>query len=305
MAIPNFQECMLPVLVFLSDNEEHTNIEIVNYISDHFKLTEEERKVRIPSGLQNLIYSRVYWAKTYLKKALLIDQPARSINVISNRGKDVLKENNKVIDVKYLMKFKEFQTYHKQTRKEQVDKPEDVKIDPIQEKTPFEMINDGIRNYQANINDDILELVKKNSPAFFERIVVELLVRMGYGGSYAEAASVVGKSGDGGIDGVIKEDRLGLDIVYIQAKRWEGNVGSKELQSFVGALASKKSKKGVFITTSGFTKQAFDYARGIDHNIVLIDGDKLASLMFEFNLGVSVQQTIAIKQLDYDFFEQQ
>jgi len=304
MAIPNFQQCMLPVLVFLSDNEEHTNIEIVNYVSDLFKLTEEERKVRILSGLQNLIYSRVYWAKTYLKKALLIDQPARSINVISIRGKEVLRDNPKVIDVKFLMKFKEFQAYHRQVKNDQVDKPDVNKSEFTQDRTPLELINEGVRNYQANISDDILELVKQNSPSFFEKIVVELLVRMGYGGSYSEAASVVGKSGDGGIDGVIKEDRLGLDTIFVQAKRWEGNVGSKELQSFVGALASKKSKKGVFITTSDFTKAAFDYSKSIDHNIVLIDGEKLANLMVEYNLGVSVQQTIELKHIDYDYFEQ-
>lgn len=303
MAIPSFQDCMLPILLFLSDNNEHTNSEIVSFISDFYKLTDEEKSARIPSGLQNLVYSRVYWAKTYLRKAQLIEEPAKSINIISSRGLKTLAEKPKTIDVKFLLKFKEFHDYKYPSKKEEHQLIQEDRISAALEKTPIESIFDGVRKYQANIKDDLLDLVKKNTPSFFEKLVVDLLVRMGYGGSYSEASAVVGKTGDGGIDGVIKEDRLGLDIVYIQAKRWDGNVGSKELQSFVGALASKKSRKGVFITTSGFTKSAFDYAKSIDQNIVLIDGDILTSLMIEFNLGVAIQQTIELKQIDFDFFE--
>jgi len=169
-------------------------------------------------------------------------------------------------------------------------------------KTPNELINEGVLRLHANLKDDLMDMVKANTPSFFENLVVRLLVKMGYGGSYEEASRIVGKPGDGGIDGVIKEDRLGLDTIYVQAKRWENNIGSTEIQSFVGALAGKKSRKGVFITTSKFTKPALDYWKSIDHNIVLIDGDDLVSLMIEYNLGVSVQDVIEIKQIDSDFF---
>ncbi len=305
MAIPAFQDCMLPLLLFLADDNEHTNTEIVSHISDYFGLTEEERNMRIPSGPQYLIYSRVYWAKTYLKKAKLIEETSKSVNVLTKRGHAVLNEKPERVDVKYLLKFKEFKDYRNANKdKSLTPSTSDFNDKPIvnQEMTPEDSIIEGTQKLKSSIIDDLLDQIKENTPRFFENLVVQLLVKMGYGGSFDEAAQVVGKTGDGGIDGVIKEDRLGLDLVYVQAKRWQNNIGSPEIQGFVGALAGKKSKKGIFITTSTFTKAALEYAKTIEHNIVLIDGKKFAELMFEFNLGVTVQKVLEIKVIDSDFF---
>lgn len=303
MTIPVFNTCMLPALEFAADKKEHSNQELVAFLSDFFKLSEDERNEKLPSGTKTRIYDRASWAKTYLKRAKLIEITSQSKFVITARGEAVLKEKLPSITVKYLEKFGEFKEYLKTFNIDKtVEEVEEGHTSP-KSMTPQEAIDFGYQKLNENISVDLLDQIKKCTPDFFENLVVQLIVKMGYGGSLKEAGQVVGKSGDGGIDGLIKEDRLGLDIVYIQAKRWDvGQVGRPEIQKFVGALAGKKSKKGIFITTSGFTKEAMDYARNIDSNIVLIDGKKLTDLMIEFNLGVSVQQVVEIKQIDFDFF---
>lgn len=300
--IPGFQKCMLPLLKLASDENEHKFSDAVRFLSDQFELTDEERAQMIPSNTQSVMTNRVTWARTYMKKAGLLEDPRRGVFKITKRGKDVLAKNPPEINVKYLAQFDEF----KQFRETRNSKEENESVsDVISNATPQELLDEGYAKLTDNLADDVLEKILSCSPNFFERLVIDLLVRMGYGGSFGEAAQVVGKSGDGGIDGIIKEDKLGLDAIYIQAKRWEnGIVGRPEIQKFVGALAGQKATKGVFITTSKFSKEAFDYVETVGTKIILIDGQRLASLMIEYNVGVSVAQTYEIKKIDSDYFEE-
>lgn len=300
--IPCFQKCMLPLLKLASDENEHKFSDAVRFLSDQFELTDEERAQMIPSNTQSVMTNRVTWARTYMKKAGILEDPRRGVFKITKRGKDVLAKNPPEINVKYLAQFDEF----KQFREKRNSKEENESVsDVISNATPQELLDEGYAKLTDNLADDVLEKILSCSPNFFERLVIDLLVRMGYGGSFGEAAQVVGKSGDGGIDGIIKEDKLGLDAIYIQAKRWEnGIVGRPEIQKFVGALAGQKATKGVFITTSKFSKEAFDYVETVGTKIILIDGQRLASLMIEYNVGVSVAQTYEIKKIDSDYFEE-
>lgn len=299
--IPDYQACMLPLLKFASDEKIHTLPEAVTHIANLFHLTEEEKQQMLPSGLQTVIFNRVGWARTYLKKAGLLEDPKRATFKITNRGLDLLKENLPEISTKYLNRYEEFVTFrNKKTDKNHVENVLNEENDS--NITPEESIEFGFQKLKESVSEDIITKIKECSPGFFERLVVELLVKMGYGGTLKEAGQVLGKSGDGGIDGIIKEDKLGLDVIYIQAKRWENVVGRPEIQKFAGALLGQKAKKGIFITTSWFTSDALDFVKNLDSKIVLIDGEMLTDLMIEFNLGVSTYKSYELKKIDSDYF---
>ena len=276
--------------------------DVTDRLAEQLGVTEEERKELLPSGAAPVFYNRTAWAKTYLKKAGLIDSPKQGIVVISKRGLEVLKGNPTSIDVKFLKQFSEFVEF--QTTKGENETVEIDKTDDISTETPEEALETAYQKIRKSLAQDLLNKVITLSPAFFERLVVELLVKMGYGGSIKDAGRAIGKSGDEGIDGTIKEDKLGLDIIYIQAKRWQpGNtVGRPELQKFVGALAGQGAKKGIFITTSSFTRDALDYAPRNETKIVLIDGQQLAQYMIDYNLGVTSLNSYEVKRMDSDYF---
>lgn len=299
MSIPDFQSLMLPVLQSLSDGEEHSLKDIVDKLADDLKLSQEERNELLPSGQQPVFYNRVGWANTYLKKSGLVETTRRSHFRITERGRDVLSENPSRIDMKFLERFPEYIEFRKKTGEPSIIQPPP---DPIEKRTPEEVLEDAYQKIRSDLAQDLLTQVLNNTPAFFESLVVELLVKMGYGGSRKEAARAVGRRGDEGIDGIIDEDRLGLDSIYIQAKKWEGNVGRPEIQKFVGALSGKKAKKGIFITTAAFSNQARDYVAMIDTKVVLIDGKRLAELMIDHDVGVSPVASYSIKRIDSDYF---
>jgi restriction system protein len=256
----------------------------------------------LPSGLERIFDNRVHWAKTYLKKAGLLDNSRRAHLIITKRGLNILKSNPSFINIAFLKQFPEFlafQNYKREGKSELSSAEEENNV------TPEELLADGYSKIRTSLIEELISKVVSLSAQFFERLVVELLVKMGYGGSIQDAGKAIGKTGDEGIDGVIKEDKLGLDIIYIQAKRWKpGNtVGRPEVQRFIGALAGQGAKKGVFITTSSFSKDALDYAPKNETKIVLIDGVKFAELMIDYDLGVSTQSVYHIKKLDSDYFE--
>jgi len=300
MTIPDYQSIMLPLLKFAGDNREHTIREAIDYIADTFKLTEQDRKEVLPSGSQYIIDNRVGWARTYLKKAGLLETPKRSYFKITDLGLDVLKKNLPEINTKFLEQFPLFKEF-RNTKKEK-DEHEEQEIEISSTQTPQELLEYGYQKIKKDLSQDLLEHVKKGSPRFFERLVVELLLSMGYGGSRRDAGQAIGQSGDGGIDGIIKEDKLGLDVIYLQAKRWEGVVGSKEIRNFVGSLVGQKANKGVFITTSGFTKDALEYVKTVTHKVILIDGETLTQLMIENDVGVSRIISYDVKKIDSDYF---
>lgn len=305
MAIPDYQSCMLPLLEFAADGAEHRIAEAVEALSIRFELTNEEREELLPSGTQYVISNRVAWARTYLKKAGLLADPKRSHFQITDRGREVLAAKPEKINVAFLKRFEEFNEFQrKSNKKDGLDgQGADHDTETSAYSTPEEALEYGYQKLTENLSDELLEKIMASTPSFFERLVVELLVKMGYGGSLKEAASVVGKSGDAGIDGIIKEDKLGLDAIYVQAKRWDGTVGRPEVQKFAGALLGQKAKKGIFITTSVFSKDAYEYVKGIDAKIVLIDGETLTKLMIDNNLGITTVQTYEIKRVDSDYFE--
>jgi len=272
MAIPDYQSLMLPVLEEISDIKEYKIRDIIEALAKKFHLTEEERKELLPSGQQPIFDNRVAWAKTYLKKAGLLESPKRALIVISPRGLDVLKQKPAKINVKFLKQFPEFIEFQS-AKKEDSENGGDESTEDVQA-TPEETFEKAYLQIRKSLAEELLNRVLKLSPAFFERLVVDLLVKMGYGGSIKDAGKAIGKSGDEGIDGTIKEDKLGLDIIYIQAKRWQpGNiVGRPEIHKFIGALAGQGAKKGIFITTSTFTKDAQEYVPKNETKIVLIDG---------------------------------
>jgi len=301
MAIPDYQSIMLPLLELVSDKREWVFRNVVEELSKKYSLTEEERKELLPSGQQPIFDNRVGWARTYMKKAGLIDSPKRGVLRISNKGLEVLQSKPDRINVKFLQKFPEFVEF--QTLKRDENEAIAVTDNDI-EQTPEESLDISYQKIRKALALELLNKVMSLTPSFFEKLVVELLVNMGYGGSIKDAGRAIGRSGDEGIDGTIKEDKLGLDVIYIQAKRWQpGNVvGRPELQKFVGALAGQGAKKGIFITTSGFTKEALDYSPKNETKIVLIDGERLAQLMIDYDLGVSLVNKYEIKRIDNDYF---
>jgi restriction system protein len=303
MEIPDFQQVMLPLLKFASDGQPHKIKEAIEYIANYFELSKEQKTVMLSSGAEAIVDNRVRWARFHLKKAGVFSDPFRGQFQITKRGKDLLKSNPVELNMKILDQFEEYRAIRK-GEKSLIDN-EIQKQSGIEQNitiTPEESIDYGFKQINDALSEEISRQLKIVTPSFFERLVVELLVKMGYGGSLKEAGEIVGKSGDSGIDGIIKEDKLGLDAVYIQAKKWEGSVGRPEIQKFAGALMGQKAKKGIFITTSIFTKDATDFVKSIESRIVLIDGLRLAELMIEHDLGVNTVREYKLKRVDSDYF---
>ena len=300
MSVPDFQSLMLPLLQFASDEKEHSMAEAREYLAIALSLSDEDLKEMLPSGRQTSFGNRVAWAKVYLAQAGLLNSPKRGVFNISATGKSIALNPPEKITIKFLERFSEFCEFRYKRKGNKSEKSETSNNEGTS--TPEEALEQAAENLRDVLAQQLLKQVKQNSPVFFERLVVELLVKMGYGGSIRDAGQAIGQSGDEGIDGIIKEDKLGLDLIYIQAKRWESCVGRPELQKFVGALHGKRAHKGVFIITSTFSQQAIDYVNQVDPSIVLIDGQRLVDLMLDHNLGVSVVSTIEIKKIDSDYF---
>nr|WP_196796883.1 restriction endonuclease [Sporosarcina sp. P33] len=305
MSMPGYQEFMYPFLKCLADREEHTLQEMYQTLADHFNLNEKEKEAMLPSGNQLVFHNRIGWARTYLKKAGLLENVRRATFVITEDGEKVLSDPSITkIDNRFLMRYETFRKF-KSPKEDQGETSLDPDvIDPDNDKTPREILEDSYKLLKEETKDELLAKILECSPLFFERLVVKLFVAMGYGGSVEDAGRAIGKSGDEGIDGIIKEDTLGLDMIYIQAKRWQNSVHRPEIQKFVGSLEGQRAKKGIFITTSEFSKGAREYIRFIDKKIVLIDGSQLTDLMFTYDIGVSNQETYITKQIDLDYFEQ-
>lgn len=304
MAIPDYQKLMLPVLSIAAEGETRVPI-AAQIIADRIGLSEDEREEMLPSGKQRLLHNRVHWAKFYLSKAGLIDSPKRGVFVVTPIGSALLAKQPSHIDVETLKTYPAFNEFYGQagTGVER-DHVSAAVAATHSDATPEEQIDAAHTVLTAALKADLLQRVLEQSPAFFERLIVELLVAMGYGGSHEDAARQLGKSGDGGIDGIIDEDRLGLDRIYVQAKRYAAgsSVGRPEVQGFVGSLVGLGANKGVFVTTSGFSKQALDYAKGLQQRVILIDGSRLTELMTEFGVGVRTTRLVEVKRLDEDFF---
>jgi len=303
MSIPDFQTIMLPLLEFASDNEVHHIHEAVDHLAEEFNLSEEEISELLPSGQQPIFYNRVGWARTYLKKAKLLSDPERGYFKITDRGIEVLQKRLDRVDMKYLRQFPEFIKF-REPQQNDVNKKKKIEETDLEELTPEEALEETYQRIRQDLNEELLEYVLNSTPGFFEKLVIELLVRMGYGGSQRNAARAVGRSGDEGIDGIIDEDRLGLETVYVQAKKWDPNspVGRPDVQKFVGALHGKRARKGVFITTSKFTREAREYVDMIDPKVVLINGERLSNLMIDHGIGVSTRSIYEIKGVDTDYF---
>lgn len=299
MAIPDYQSIMLPLLRFATDGNEHTVREAVEQLAENFKLTEEERKELLPSGSQFTFANRVGWARTYMNKAALLESTRRSYFRITPRGREVLAKNPSEINVKFLGQFPEFIEFRTKHR-EPEQATEAAETESLQ--TPGELLEMAYQKLREDLSAELLKTVTECSPSFFERLVIDVLVKMGYGGSRKEAGKAIGRSGDEGIDGIINEDRLGLDVIYIQAKRWQATVGRPEIQKFAGALQGHRAKKGIFITTSDFSREAKDYVAKIDSKIVLIDGEQLSQLMIDHNVGVALVTSYETKKIDSDYF---
>lgn len=310
MAIPKYDEIMLPLLRLLADGQPHHQRDLATQIADHFKLTEEERNLLLPSTTSTYIRNRTGWAGFHLRKAGLADLPREATLQITAQGAELLKNPPPKLDRSFLMQlepFKQFMLEQKQ-RGIAAARTKAAGIAPAasseEEGTPEERIDAAFNELKETLIADLLAKLLTVNPFRFEQVVLDLLVAMGYGGSRKEAAAVTQKTGDEGIDGVINEDRLGLDVIYIQAKRWKSNVGRPEIQSFVGALAGKKATKGVFITTSTFHDNATDYAEGLHQKVILIDGRRLAELMIEHNIGIAEEHAYRIKKIDSDYFDE-
>lgn len=303
MAIPDFQTLMLPLLRHCADGGEHATRDVVPALAKEFELTEDELLELLPNVRQGRFYNRIGWAKSYLKQAGLLEITGRGIFRITPRGKDVLNSNPDHINIKFLQQFSEFAAF----REGDASAGEGKEPEKLAESstTPEELLESGYRTIRTALAADLLQKIKSCSSYFFERLVVELLVKMGYGGNLKDAGKVTGKGSDEGIDGIINEDKLGLDVIYIQAKKWEGTVSRPEIQKFAGALLGQKAKKGVFITTSAFTNEAREFVARLDSKIVLIDGEQLAQLMIDYNLGVSTVSTYEIKRIDSDYFSEE
>ncbi len=308
MPIPDYQTIMLPLLRLLEDGRERSVRWCTDALADHFQLSQEERARLLPSGQQLLFYNRVGWARTYLKKAGLITSPRRGVVQITPRGLEVLRRAPEKIDVDYLMQFEEFREFRTRDSMRAKDEekesragstPDDSGADPV------ERIEQAFSLYQKSLADELLEYIHRVTPAFFERLVLQLLVAMGYGGRLQQPAQLVGGSGDEGIDSIINEDKLGLEVIYIQAKKWSSPVGRPEIQKFVGALHGKRAKKGVFITSSEFTREAWDYVAHLEPRVVLVDGKMMARLMIEYDVGVTTRTVYKLKSIDTDFFDEE
>lgn len=307
MAVPDYQSLMLPLLRYVGvKNVETSTREAIDALARELNLTDEDLKEMLPSGIQSSFVNRVGWASTYMKKAGLLEATRRGYYQITPRGQELLKKQPKSINVILLKQYPEFLEFQQLKGTRSGDKPSASKeTSDTSTATPSEALETAYENLRDELMDELLNKLKKTSPSYFERVVIELLVKMGYGGSRADAGKAIGKSGDGGIDGIIKEDKLGLDIVYIQAKRWDNNpVGRPDVMQFAGALQAQRANKGIFITTSRFTDDARSYVSQIGSKIVLIDGEQLTNFMIEHDIGVSTVSLYPVKKIDTDYFDE-
>ena len=307
MAVPDYQSLMRPLLVFGSDGKEKNINDCINALADEFKLSEEDRQLRLPSGKQTYLANRVHWARTYLDKAGAVRRTRRSHFVVTDRGLELIKSHPKRIDGSVLRKFPEFVAFQTPKDTDETNpEPQLQKLESLSSSTPDEAIQTAELELIRTLRFQILERIAELSSSFFEGLVVDLIVAMGYGGSRERVVQRLGKSGDEGIDGVVNEDPLGLDVVYIQAKRYgkDNIVGRERIQQFAGALVGQGANKGVFVTTSGFTKGAIEYAQRVPQRIILIDGEELARLMIQYGVGVRTERSVAIKRMDLDYFDE-
>lgn len=307
MPVPEFNEIKAPAMQFFADGKQHRLAEVFTTLAGHFKLTEAEQNEMLPSGTQRRWHNRANWACYDLFRAGLLDRPKKGLYVITELGKKVAAEKPALIDRDYLMKFPSFAEFAEAKGKSKTQNHEDEAVGGAEtdSKTPEEIIETAYRTLQSSLKSELLGIVKKMDAFRFEQLVLDLLVAMGYGGSREEAARVTKASNDEGVDGVINEDRLGLDVIYVQAKKWnDATVGRPDIQSFVGALAGKQAQKGIFITTSDFAETAKTYAKSISQKVILIDGSRLADLMIEHNIGVASAHAYEIKRIDSDYFDE-
>lgn len=303
MPIPDFQSVMRPMLVFINDGRPKLMAEVQEAVCTHFRLTEEERAQRLPSGKQTYIKNRVGWARTYMKKAGLLTSPGKGLIQITDRGRKAMEDCPERITVGYLKNYQEFVDFHTRPPSEEKTEQRDAETSSD---TPDEQLQQAHTSLMESLADELLDTITAATPSFFEKLVVDLMLAMGYGGSREDAGQATRYTSDGGIDGIIKEDPLGLDVIYLQAKRYtEKAVGRPEVQGFAGALDMQRARKGVFITTSKFSGDARDYVGRIEKKIVLIDGQELAKLMIQFNLGVGIKETYEVKQVDSDYFNEE
>lgn len=306
MPIPDFQTLMLPLLRLASDGTPHSLGETIARLASEVGLTDAEMGEVLPSGRQRRFANRVGWSKTYLKKTGLLEDQGRGRFRITERGRSVLAENPKRVDLKFLSRFPELDDFRRRHDDAADTDEEPAEAAAVTSQTPEELLESAFQQVRKKLTEDLLERLRGCTASFFEKVVVDLLVKMGYGGSRRDAGEAVGRSGDDGIDGIIKEDRLGLDAVYIQAKRWVDHpVGRPEVQAFAGSLEGHRARKGVFITLSRFTDDAREYVGRIEKKIVLLDGAQLATLMIEFGVGVADVSSYAVRRVDLDYFEDQ
>lgn len=300
MAIPDFQTIMRPLLEAHLDSGEVVNRDLVNQLADVFGLTEDERRAMLPSGRAKLFDNRVGWAKLHVTHAGLLTSPRRAISVLTERGEKALAEYPDRVDLTTLNTFAEYLEFR--SRKKSGGGTVEAAPEPEETRTPEESLDNAFQKVRREVEADLLLQVFENPPEFLESVVVDLVVRMGYGGSRKDAGEAIGQSGDEGIDGIIKEDPLGLDTIYLQAKRWQATVTRPEIQKFAGALQGKRAKKGIFIATSGFSAGAREYVDRIDTKIILVDGEQLAKLMYDHGVGVTVASSYEVKRIDSDYF---
>jgi restriction system protein len=300
MPVPDFQFFFIPVLRRTADGDAHSMADLRDSIARDLNLTPEDISQKLPSGVQTMFANRIAWSAVYLTKAGALERIKRGVFKITERGRELLALNVPKLTIRDLSKYPEFVAFHKGSQNGGDDDQESI---TEKTQTPEELLANAYKVLRDSLANDVLEAVKKASPTFFEELVIDLLVAMGYGGSVEDAGRAVGKSGDGGIDGIIKEDKLGLDVVYVQAKRWSSSVGRPVVQAFAGSLEGVRARKGVLITTSHFSQDALDYVQKIEKRIVLIGGTQLADLMIDHDIGVNVFQTYKVKRLDSDYFE--
>ena len=303
MPIPDYQTLMLPLLRLAADGAEHRSRDAIDRLAQEMAISDIERAELLPSGAAPVFSSRVGWARTYLKQAGLLSSPKRGIFQITPQGQQLLLRNPPRIDNTLLNQYEAFRAFRSRGREQGDDDAKAPAVEALTEQTPEDAMGAAYKRVRRNLEAELLEQVKGASAAFFEQLVVDLLVAMGYGGSRQDAGRAIGRSGDGGIDGIIKEDKLGLDVIYIQAKRWDATVGRPDVQKFAGALQGQRASKGVFITTSNYSREASDYVALIATKIILVDGAQLTSLMVDHNVGVSPVGSYEIKKIDADYFE--
>jgi restriction system protein len=306
MPIPDFQTLMRPILEVHADGSECLNRDLVACLAERFGLSDEERREMLPSGGARLFDNRIGWAKSHMTQAGLLVSPKRAISMITPRGLKVLKDCPGRVDLRVLNEFEDYREFRNRRRSSEEKEPEEnvgsSGLEIPDSRTPEELLESSYLQVRSNIEAELLAQIMASPPDFLERVVVDLVVRMGYGGSRRDAGAALGRSGDEGIDGIIKEDPLGLDIIYLQAKRWEGSVGRPEIQKFAGALQGQRARKGIFITTSTFTAEALEYASRIETKIILIDGARLSKLMFDHGVGVATASVYEVKRIDSDYF---